>query len=207
MRLLLSILFSLFLAACGSGPKLATLPAGSSVLAFGDSVTFGTGAAPGEDYPRQLAALTGWTVHNGGIPGETADAAKARIRAAIEETRPTLVIVEIGGNDFLRRRPASAVKEDIRAILKAVQESGAQAVLVAVPELGLLSAVSGRLSDADLYAELAKEERVPLVESVFSGILSDPALRSDAVHPNANGYRKLAEGIATSMKRAGLLAK
>ncbi|MGE5386887.1 MAG: GDSL-type esterase/lipase family protein [Betaproteobacteria bacterium] len=207
MRLFLAILLAATLAACGGSTKMATLPAGTPVLAFGDSVTFGFGAGPGEDYPRQLATISGWNVSNAGISGETADAARARINAALEENKPALVLIEIGGNDFLHRRPEAAVKEDIRAIVTAVRQAGATPVLIAVPRAGILNAVAGRLDDSGIYAELAKEERVLLVSSVFSNVLSDAALRSDAIHPNASGYRKLAEGIAAALAKTGLLAK
>ena len=97
-------------AAWGKKQKLTALPAGSKVLAFGDSVTFGTGAAPGEDWPTLLAGLTAWQITNAGIPGDTAEAGKSRIRSLLDEHTPALVIIEIGGNDFLRRQQPSAVK-------------------------------------------------------------------------------------------------
>jgi acyl-CoA thioesterase-1 len=77
---------TLLLGACGRAPKYSPLPAGSVVLAIGDSVTFGTGAAPGEDYPTQLASLTGWAIQNDGIPGDTSAWVKARIDDALAET-------------------------------------------------------------------------------------------------------------------------
>lgn len=205
MRLLLILALAL-LAACGRAPEFAPLPAGTPVLCFGDSVTHGTGAGDGEDYPTRLVELTGWQIHNAGIPGDTADRAKGRIRAALEEAQPKLVLVEIGGNDFLRRRPEAAVREDIRQILAAVRAFGAQPVLVAVPRFSLVGAVVGALPDAELYAELAAEEKVPLVDKVFAGVLSDESLKADQIHPNAAGYRVLAEGIAARLARVGLLA-
>ena len=84
------------------------------MLAFGDSVTHGTGAKQGEDYPARLAERTGWKVVNAGIPGDTASAAKARIDGMLRETAPAMVIVELGGNDFLRRRVDRDIKEDSR---------------------------------------------------------------------------------------------
>ena len=206
LRLLLTCAW-LALAGCGPSPPLAPLTAGSSVLAFGDSITFGTGAAPGDDYPARLAAISGWQVHNAGIPGETADEARGRIGAAIAEARPALVIVESGGNDFLRRRPEAAVKEDLRAIVAAIRASGAQVVLLAVPKFSLLGAATGRLPDSPIYAELAKEEKLPLIAGVLAETLSDPRLKADPVHPNADGYRKLADGVAEQLRRAGLLKK
>lgn len=192
---------------CGRAPEHASLPPGSAVLALGDSVTYGTGARDGEDYPARLAELGGWTVHNYGVPGDTSAGAWARLDAALDEVRPALVIVEIGGNDFLRRQPAAAVKENIRAILRRVKAANIPVVLVAVPAFSPLGAVVGRLPDAPLYAELAEEERVPLVPDVFADVLSDPDLKADPIHPNAAGYRKLAEGIADGLRDAGLLAR
>jgi acyl-CoA hydrolase len=192
------------LAACGRSAKLPSIPAGSAVLAFGDSVTYGTGASPGEDWPTLLGAMTGWRVVNAGIPGDTAEAGKGRVGSLLEEHRPALVIVEIGGNDFLRRRSQKAVKEDIRQILSTVRTSGAAVILVAVPELSLMGAVTRRPSDAALYAELGKEEKVPVISDVFSDILGQPELCSDQIHPNARGYRQMADGIDAALKKLGL---
>ena len=197
---------TLLLAACGRGPKLSALPSGSVVLAFGDSVTFGTGAAPGEDWPAQLAALSGWRIVNAGIPGDTAEAAKNRLSALLDADKPALVIIEIGGNDFLRRRSQVAVKEDIRQMIRAVRSSGAQVVLVAVPELSLLGAVTRRPSDAALYAELGKEEKVPVIADVFADILAQPALCADQIHPNAAGYRQMAASFREALQKIGLLS-
>ena len=195
------------LAACGDAPRFDPLPAESVVLAFGDSVTYGTGASRGEDYPARLAALTGWQVMNAGIPGDTVIEAAARIADELADTRPALAIIELGGNDFLRRRSPAAVKEDLREIIVAVREAQAIPVLVGVPEVSVLAAVTGRLGDSPIYEALADEEGVLLIDGVFAGVLSDSALRADRIHPNAAGYRVLAEGIADELARAGLLIR
>ncbi|WP_287695061.1 GDSL-type esterase/lipase family protein [Accumulibacter sp.] len=206
IRLLLLLALAC-LAGCGKAPRLAALPAGSPVLAFGDSITHGTGAGPGEDYPSHLAASSGWRVHNAGVPGDTAATARERIDDTLQATRPRLVIVELGGNDFLRRRPEAEVKEDLRAIVRASRQADAEVVLVAVPRLSLLGAVSGQLPDAKLYAELASEEKLPLLPGVVASILSDPKLKADPIHPNAAGYRQMASEIATQLRHTGLLGK
>ena len=204
-RLLQFLALSPLFAACGNKTRLVALPAGSAVLAFGDSVTYGTGAGPGEDWPTLLAAATGWRVVNAGVPGDTADAGKARIRELLAAHKPALVIVEIGGNDFLRRRPAAVVKEDVRSIVRQSKVAGVQVVLVAVPELSLLGALTRRPDDAALYAEVGRDEQVPVIADVFSEILGKPELCADQIHPNAAGYRKMAEGIAAALRRFGLL--
>ena len=206
-RHLLLLLAGALLAGCQPSPRLAALPAGSPVLAFGNSITFGTGAGPGEDYPRQLATRSGWRIHNAGIPGDTAESARERISRTLQATQPALVIVELGGNDFLRRRPEAAVKEDLRAIVGTIRQSGAQVVLLAVPRLSLIGAVTGKLPDARIYAELASEEKLPLVEGVLATILADANLKADPIHPNAEGYRKMATGVAEQLSRLGLLGK
>ncbi|CAL94740.1 GDSL-type esterase/lipase family protein [Azoarcus olearius] len=207
MRRWLLFALTLALAACGSDrPKYAPLPPGSVVLAFGDSVTWGTGAARGEDYPTRLAALSGWRIENAGVPGDLAETARNRIDEALEEHAPRLVLVELGGNDFLRRRPEQDVAEDLRAILRSVKAAGAQPVLVAVPAFSPLAAATSGLKDALIYRRLADEEAVPLVGAVFADVLSDTKLRADPIHPNAQGYHRLAEGIAESLRDHGLLA-
>ena len=195
---------STLLIACGKTPILAALPPGASVLAFGDSVTFGTGAAAGEDWPTLLAARTGWRIVNAGVPGDTAEAAKARLKPLLDAHRPQLVILEIGGNDFLRRRAQKAIKEDIREIIREVGKSGAVLVLVAVPELSLLSVVARKPADAPLYGDLSEAEKVPVVKDVFAGILGSPNLLADQVHPNAAGYRQMADGIHAYLQKIGL---
>lgn len=200
-----SLVCAALLAACGRTASLPALPAGSIVLAFGDSVTFGTGAAPGQDWPSRLAAMTRWSVVNAGVPGDTAEAAKGRLRALLDEHQPALVIVELGGNDFLRRRPSSAVKADLRDILRVIKAAGVPVVLVAVPEPSLLGVVTRKPSDADIYAELGTEEGVPVVDEVFSDVLGRAEFRADAIHPNADGYRQMAEGIFQRLKKLGLV--
>jgi acyl-CoA hydrolase len=201
-----ALMFSGLLAACGRAERLPTIPAGSTVLAFGDSVTFGTGASSGEDWPGLLAEMTRWQVVNAGIPGDTAEAGRGRLPALLDEHRPALVIVEIGGNDFLRRRAPKSVKEDLRSIVRQVRQSGAQVVLVAVPELSLLSVVTRRAADAPLYAELAEEEKVALIPEVFADILAQPELCADQIHPNAEGYRRMAAGIHARLRELGLVS-
>jgi len=204
LGLLLSLCFCAVLSACADkAAQGQRLSAGAVVLAFGDSVTHGTGAAPGQDYPTLLASSTGWKVINAGVPGDTARAAKQRLGALLAEHQPEMVIIELGGNDFLRRRQASAVKEDLRDMVQQVRRAQSIPVLVAVPRLSLLRASVGALSDASLYAELAEEESVVLLDTVFSEVLSRDELRADQVHPNAEGYRRLSAGLLKQLRNSG----
>ena len=205
MRYLWVLILSFVVMACGDKPqRYDRLSSGATVVAFGDSVTFGYGVDPKDSYPTILAELSYWNVINAGISGERADQAKARIDGILVEHQPQLVIIELGGNDFLQRRNAKAVKEDLRAIIQSVKSHGAIPVLVAVPALSPVAAITGKPSDADLYKELAKEEKVNLIPNVFSDILGQENLKQDHVHPNQAGYRVLAEGIYQALSSMGL---
>ncbi|MEK9952064.1 MAG: GDSL-type esterase/lipase family protein [Curvibacter sp.] len=194
------------LAACGQRtPQARALPAGSTVLALGDSLTAGVGATPDMAYPAVLQALTGWQVVNGGVSGDTAAQALARLPALLQDHQPGLVIVSIGGNDFLRQMSAGAAKATIREIARMVQAGGAQVLLVAVPQVSLLAAGTGSLKDHPLYAELAEELQLPLHAQGWADVLSRSDLRADTVHANAQGYRQFAEGLVQTLRKAGWL--
>uniref|UniRef100_UPI0035B4111F GDSL-type esterase/lipase family protein n=1 Tax=Hylemonella sp. TaxID=2066020 RepID=UPI0035B4111F len=195
------------LAACGKrAPRAQALPAGSTVLALGDSLTAGVGATPDTAYPNVLQALTGWQVVNGGVSGDTTAQALARLPALLHDHQPALVIVSIGGNDFLRQMSAGTAKATIREISRTAQAAGAQVLLVAVPQVSLLAAGTGSLKDHPLYAELAEELKLPLHAQGWAQVLSRPELRSDNVHANAQGYRQFAEGLMQTLRKVGLLS-
>lgn len=187
-----------FLAGCGSRtPSLNPLGADAVVLAFGDSLTYGVGANPGESYPARLEALIGRRVISSGVIGETTGGGLARLPAALEEAKPQLVILCEGGNDFLQKLDEAEAAGNLRAMVRLARARGAQVVLVAVPKPGLLP------SAAQFYSAVAKEFGVPHEEAALRKILTDNALKSDLVHPNAAGYARLAEAIAALLKKAG----
>lgn len=191
----------LFTAACGSGKKHAKLPTNSTLLALGDSLTAGYGVPPEAAYPAQLAELTGWKVINGGVSGDTSAQALARLPALMDQ-QPDLVLVSIGGNDFLRKLPESETRANIAAILNTIQTANRPAVLVAIPYF-TAAALIGRVSEHPLYEDLAEEHQVPLLQGAWADILGDKDLKSDAIHANAAGYRRFAEDMAAFLKQQG----
>jgi acyl-CoA thioesterase I len=194
------------LGSCGKrrSARVQPLPAGSVVLALGDSITYGTGAAPEAAYPAQLAQLTGWHVVNAGVPGDTSAQALARLPGLLAEHQPALVIASIGGNDFLRRLPEADTEVNLRRIAALAREAGAQVLLVAVPRPTLAAAVGAGLSDHPLYDRVAAELALPLHAGGWAHVLGNEQLKSDQIHANAAGYRAFAEGLATSLRATGL---
>ena len=195
------------LAGCGRDKKTAQpVQPGSTVLALGDSLTFGTGASTETSYPAVLAGLTGWNVVNAGVPGDTSAQALARLPALLAEHQPKLVIVSIGGNDFLRKLPESDTHAHVHAICKQSLDAGAQVLLVAVPRATVAAAL-GQMTDHALYAEVAKDLKIPLQREAWGEVLAQPDLRADAVHANARGYAQFARSVQGTAAAVGLLPR
>ena len=195
------------LAGCARDKKTAQpVPPGSTVLALGDSLPFGTGASAETSYPTVLAGLTGWNVVNAGVPGDTSAQALARLPALLAEHQPKLVIVSIGGNDFLRKLPESDTRTHVHAICKQSLAAGAQVLLVAVPRATVAAAL-GQMTDHALYAEVAKDLKIPLQREAWGEVLAQPDLRADAVHANARGYAQFARSVQGTAAAVGLLPR
>ncbi len=183
------------------------VPAGATVLALGDSLTYGTGAGGDEaSYPAVLARLTGWKVVNAGVPGDVSAQALARAAPLLEEHRPALVLLGIGGNDLLRRLDEAETRARIQRLCELVRAAGAQVLLIAVPRPTLAARVTGGLADHPMYGDIAESLRVPLHRQGWSDVLGDERLRSDAIHANAAGYEQFARGLVVTLRATGLLA-
>jgi acyl-CoA thioesterase-1 len=187
------------LAACGRSPQLAPLAPDAVVLAFGDSLTHGTGASDAQSYPAQLEQLIGRRVVRAGVPGEVSATALARLPAALEAAAPKLLILCIGGNDFLRNLSTSAAAQNVRAMVRLARDRGIDVVLIGTPEKGIL------LTPPAFYAEIAEAFDIPYEGKVIGQVLRDSALKSDPIHPNAQGYRLIAERIAALLRDAGAI--
>jgi acyl-CoA thioesterase-1 len=180
----------LLLAGCGAEVPNLHSP-GTTIVCLGDSITAGVGSG-GAGYPERLEELLGVPVVNLGVPGDTAAAGLARVDRAIAED-PWLVIVEFGGNDALRRIPRERTEAALAEIVERVLAAGAVPLLIELdgPFLGGLG---------DVFEGLEDRYRVPVLEGALGDILFDPALKSDAIHPNGDGYQRLAEEVADRVR-------
>lgn len=198
--LLLPFFFVLpLLAGCDSGPKLRPFAAEDVILAFGDSLTRGNGAGSGESYPEVLAGLIGRPVINAGVPGEISVEGRARLAQVLDEHRPQFVILCHGGNDFLRRLDAEQTAVNLKSMVEEIRARGAEVILVGVPKLDF------GLNVPKFYKELAEAYKLPYEGEILVKLLGDNTFKSDSIHPNAAGYRRLAEAlhqrIVTAQKR------
>ena len=192
----------LCLSACSedSIPRLMPLADDAVVLAFGDSLTFGTGSQQlTESYPAVLSNLINRRVINAGIPGEVSVEGVKRLQSELENHSPELVILCHGGNDLIRKLDEAQLKQNLHAMISLIRGSGAEVVMLAVPKPGLF------LKSAPLYYTVADEEAIPLESEILSQVESESALKSDYIHPNAAGYRLIAQQVKVLLEQAGAL--
>jgi lysophospholipase L1-like esterase len=195
-----ALLLTVALVSCGERvPRIAPVGPNEVIVAFGDSLTYGTGAAETESYPAVLAQLIGRKVVRAGVPGEVTAQGLARLPQVIEEHRPALMIVCLGGNDMLRRMDEAQVRRNLREIIRAIKSRGIAVVLVGVPKPALIASAPA------FYGELAQEFGIPYEGKVVTDVMHQLELKADPIHPNARGYRRMAEAIAELLKKAGAI--
>jgi lysophospholipase L1-like esterase len=200
LRAALGIPGALALGACGRRkPRLPRLDDGGVILAFGDSLTYGTGATPEQSYPAALERLARRRVVRSGVPGETATQGLARLPDVLKEAQPQLLILCLGGNDLLRRGDEGALKSALKAMIELAKGRGVAVVLMAPPRPGVFTAAP------PLYGELAQEQAIPLEADILKAVLMDNTLKSDLIHPTAKGYARIAEALAQLLKDSGAL--
>ncbi|MBR2082007.1 MAG: hypothetical protein IJ876_03225 [Elusimicrobiaceae bacterium] len=187
------ILMGLFYLFKGRKPTIKNFPNNNqSVVAFGDSLTAGYGAPAGSSYPDVLAQKINRPVINLGVSGETAAQAPARIQQVLREY-PYMVLIEFGANDFMRQQSRQAAVNAVSQIVDQVQDIGAIAVIVDTGGPGM-----GEYTKA--YKHLAKEKGALFVPGIMKGIFYKTQLKSDQVHPNAQGYAIVADKVHKVIK-------
>ena len=195
------LICSLLLSACSdSTPRLPLLAENTVILAFGDSLTYGTGANKNQSYPAVLSKLTGRTVINAGIPGEVSAQGRERLPALLDRHRPELLLLCHGGNDLLRRINSAVTRSNIESMIQAATQRNIPVLLIGVPKPGLIF-----LDAAEIYSEIAEKYKLAYEGEILPDVESDSALKSDQIHPNADGYQRIAEAIYHLMTKSGAL--
>ena len=169
-------------------------PSGTNIICFGDSLTYGTGASGGKDYPSQLSALISKPVINAGVPGDTTSRAIKRLESDVLSRNPKIVLVALGGNDLKNGVPVKRASENLRTIVESIQKRGALVILGGI-DVPLWGRGYGKA-----YKNLADELGTVLVPNVLDGIFGNPKLMSDPIHPNNEGYTIMAEMFHDALK-------
>ena len=168
--------------------------AGEKILALGDSITAGYGLKQEQAYPYLLGQKINLPIINRGVSGDKTADALSRLSEDILIAKPWLVIVALGGNDFLRKVPKTETEKNLTAIITQIQAKKAITVILGM-NLGLFAD-----EYKDLYQRVADETGSYLIPQVLKGIIDNPKHRQqDIIHPNAIGQEILAEKIAKSL--------
>lgn len=200
MRIWIIGLLSILLMACGK-PAYDKIPSNGTILAFGDSLTYGYNVSAKESYPAVLEQLSGREVYNAGVSGEVTRDGLKRLKELLEngdESFDFIVLLE-GGNDILQSLPASQTKQNLAAMIALAKQHNIPVLLIGVPEKALFS------SSAPFYKELAQEHQLPFMGSLIADLLKQSEYKSDQVHFNKKGYRKMAEAIYKELQKQGAL--
>ncbi len=192
------LLCLMLLVGCG-GDKLPAVPEHGSILAYGDSLTSGYGVGDSDSYPSVLAELSRRQVINAGIAGETTAEGLARLPAVLDAHSPDLLLLLEGGNDILRGLDLNTTKQHLAGMIELAQQRQVAVILIGVPEKKLFS------NTAPLYQSLADQYQLVFADNVIAELLRDSRYKSDSIHFNEAGYRKLAEYIHELLISEGAL--
>ena len=166
------------------------------IMVVGDSISAGYGLAAGQVWVSQLvdklkAERYPHQVVNASISGDTMAGGKARLPALLKEHKPSVVVIELGGNDALRGQPLAATRANLDAMVAASQASNAKVVVVGLqlpPNYG--QRYVGEFNA--LFADVAKTRKTAFVPYLFEGFGEDLALfQPDRVHPTAEAQSKM----------------
>jgi acyl-CoA thioesterase I len=186
-------LYCLFsLVSCTSTEPLSL--SGDTIICFGDSLTFGTGAVRQKSYPARLSEMIGHPVINAGIPGDTTARALLRLERDVLSQSPRIVLITLGGNDLKNGVDKQTAFRNLREIVEKIQAQGA---LVIIGGLKLLFWDRGYEAE---YEKLAEDTGAVLVPDILGGIMGHQELMFDRIHPNGAGYEIMADKFYQAIK-------
>jgi acyl-CoA thioesterase-1 len=132
---------------------------------------------------------------NASVSGETTGGGLARLPRALERHRPSILILELGGNDALRGLPLEEVRTNLDGMIRKSRAAGVRVVLAGMrmpPNYGPRYSQEFQA----LYAQLSREHQLPLIPFVLEGVALDESLmQADGVHPNAKGQPLLLDNV------------
>jgi len=188
---------------CGctkDNPAYPALGKDAVILAFGDSLTYGTGADETQSYPAVLSQLTGRKVINAGIPGEVTTEGNHRLPALLDKYMPKLLILCHGGNDLLRKVNPDKIRANLESMIENSLQRNVPVLLIGVPEFGIMF-----LESAPVYNTLASKYTLLYEGEILPELESDNDLKSDRIHPNADGYKLMAKAVYTLLQDSGAI--
>ena len=171
-----------------------------TILVLGDSVSAGYGLANGEGWVALLQARLktqgyGYRVVNASVSGETTTGGLARLPRALTLHRPSIVIIELGGNDGLRALPLSTSRSNLEKMVLAAKAAGARVLLLGMkipPNYGPRYSAGFE----KMFAELARKHRLAFEPFFLEKIALAPGMmQADGLHPTAKAQPVMLETL------------
>ncbi len=196
--------------AAHAAPAAAPAP---TIVCFGDSLTAGTGANAGESYPdflRKDLAAAGYRtiVVNEGVNGIVTGDALPRV-AQVLAGHPDVVVVELGANDAIYGKPTAETERNLRLIIEQLQAAHTKVVLAGLDMRPLLPMLPPTMHSPSfsglfpLHGQLASTYKIPDIPFFLEGVYGVPGLMSsDYIHPNGQGYEKVAQTVLPYVEAA-----
>lgn len=179
------------------------------LLIVGDSLSAEYGLQRGTGWAALLqqrldARQPGWQVVNASISGDTTAGGQSRLATLLQQHRPAVVVIELGGNDALRGLPLEMTRDNLRAMARAARQAGARVLLLGMqvpPNYGARHAEQFR----QLYAEVAKAEKAALLPFFLAGVAdgANPTalFQADRIHPNEAAQPRMLENVWPELRR------
>lgn len=162
---------------------------GTDIVAFGDSLIFGQGASSADkNFVSLLSDRIGKRIVNLGVPGNTTQNALDRINE-LERYNPKVVVILLGGNDYLQKVPIGKTFQNLGVIIQKIQSKGSVVLL-----LGVRGGILNDKFDTE-FEKISSKYHTAYVSDVLSGLITNMQYMSDAVHPNDLGYQKIADRV------------
>lgn len=190
----------LVLAALPGAWQAAPAETARTVLVIGDSLSAGYGMAREESWVALLEKRLaeegyGYAVVNASITGDTTTGGLRRLPRLLERHRPSIVLIELGGNDGLRATPIAVIRDNLGRMIELSREAGAKVVLAGMQIPGNYGSAYTE-AFAETYPALAEEHDAGLIEFFLEGVALDPALfLDDQIHPGPAAQARLLDNV------------
>ena len=197
------------LAGLCNAPALAQSRAPRSILVLGDSLSAEYGLPRGTGWvallEKRLASekLTA-TVVNASVSGDTTSGGRARLPSLLAQHQPSVVVIELGGNDALRGLPLKNTEDNLAAMVQAAQKTGARVLLVGMqvpPNYG--SDYARRF--AGMFESVARQHKTAVVPFFLKGVadVADAArwFQPDRIHPNAQAHPIMLDNVWPALRK------
>jgi len=176
----------------------------TNLLIYGDSISAGYGMDTDKQWSEELQKILikekiSLTIINKSLSGETTGGGLSRLENIIANSKPSYILIELGGNDALRGYPPAKIKNNIQEMINLSIKKGVKVLLM---QIRILPNYGKRYQTSfeSLYVEVSEENNIPLIPFMLNDIaLNKELMLNDGIHPNATAQPLIAEFLYTNL--------